>query len=164
MRREGSAKNVDLQARSNARGNAQTSLGCVLRFSAWAGVGRGLPFLRTSELKAMLADMQRGRDAWRDQAQPLALPNPDEKPMTWWRWLRTTGCLAGVGILLALAIVAAAAQQQPRECFTVAINPQASLGSILIDKCTGKTWLLGRSGSRFSNTIRWFPITTDTNE
>jgi hypothetical protein len=39
---------------------------------------------RLSELKAMLADMQRDRDAWRDQAQRLALPKPD-KPMTWWR-------------------------------------------------------------------------------
>src|ERR1700751_972795 len=46
---------------------------------------------RLSELKAMLADMQRDRDAWRDQAQRLALPKPDLKPMTWWRWLRTTG-------------------------------------------------------------------------
>jgi len=83
-----------------------------------------------------------------------------------WRWLRRwTGCLAGAGILLAFATVAAAAQQQQRECFAVAINTQASLGSILIDKCTGKTWLLGRSSSsRFSSAIRWFPITTDTNE
>jgi len=74
------------------------------------------------------------------------------------------GHLAGAGMLLALSTVAAVAQQQQRECFAVAINTQASLGSILIDKCTGKTWLLGRSGSRFSNAIRWFPITTDTNE
>ena len=80
------------------------------------------------------------------------------------RWLRTTGCLAGAGMLLALSTVAAGAQQQQRECFAVAINAQATLGSILIDKCNGKTWLLGRSGSRFSNAIRWFPITTDTNE
>jgi hypothetical protein len=31
---------------------------------------------RLSELKAMLADMQRDRDAWREQAQRLALPAP----------------------------------------------------------------------------------------
>jgi hypothetical protein len=80
------------------------------------------------------------------------------------RWLPTTGCLAGAGMLLALSTVAAGAQQQQRECFAIALNPQASLGSILIDKCSGKTWLLGRSGSRFSNAIRWFPLTTDTNE
>jgi excisionase family DNA binding protein len=47
---------------------------------------------RLSDLKAILADMQRDRDAWRDQAQRLALPAPEpEKPMTWWRWLRSTG-------------------------------------------------------------------------
>jgi len=46
---------------------------------------------RLSELKSMLADMQRDRDAWRDQAQRLALPKPDAAPMSWWRWLRTTG-------------------------------------------------------------------------
>jgi hypothetical protein len=79
------------------------------------------------------------------------------------RWLQTTGCLAGAGMLLALATGTAAAQQQPRECFAVALHTQA-LGSILIDRCSGKTWLLGRSGSRFSNAIRWFPLTTDTNE
>jgi hypothetical protein len=45
-----------------------------------------------AELKEMLADMQRDRNAWRDQAQRLALPKPEpEKPMTWWRWLRATG-------------------------------------------------------------------------
>jgi hypothetical protein len=48
---------------------------------------------RLAELKELLADMQRDRNAWRDQAQRLALPapKPAEKPMTWWRWLRTTG-------------------------------------------------------------------------
>jgi hypothetical protein len=47
---------------------------------------------RLAELKEMLADMQRDRDAWRDQAQRLALPKPEQaRPMTWWRWLRTTG-------------------------------------------------------------------------
>src|SRR5262245_49192779 len=46
---------------------------------------------RLAELKDMLADMRTERDAWRDQAQRLALPKPDEKPMTWWRWLRSTG-------------------------------------------------------------------------
>jgi hypothetical protein len=48
---------------------------------------------RLSDLKAMLADMQRDRDAWRDQAQRLALPKPEPesepKPMSLWRWMRT---------------------------------------------------------------------------
>jgi len=76
---------------------------------------------------------------------------------TWWRWLHTTGCFAGTALLLALSTVPAGAQQQPlplpphqppqqqqpqRPCFTVEMshsaqgNPQ---GSILLDRCTGKT-------------------------
>ena len=44
----------------------------------------------------MLSDIRAERDAWREQAQRLALPKPDEKPvepepMSWWRWLRSTG-------------------------------------------------------------------------
>ncbi len=39
-------------------------------------------------------------------------------------------------------------QQQQRECFAVVMNNTASLGSILIDKCTGKTWLLARVNVR----------------
>jgi hypothetical protein len=68
---------------------------------------------------------------------------------TWWRWLRTAGCFAGTGLLLALSTVPAGAQQpQPPTttgCFKVEMshsaqgNPQ---GSILLNRCTGKTWLL----------------------
>jgi hypothetical protein len=74
----------------------------------------------------------------------------------------TTGYFAGTGFLLALSTMPAGAQEQPlspqplpqqqpqqqqaqRACFTVEMshsaqgNPQ---GSILLDRCTGKTWLL----------------------
>jgi hypothetical protein len=44
---------------------------------------------RLTELKAMLEDMRRDRDAWREQAQTRLLPAP-AAPMSWWRWLRTT--------------------------------------------------------------------------
>jgi uncharacterized protein (DUF342 family) len=44
---------------------------------------------RLSELKAMLEDMRRDRDAWREQAQTRLLPAPAAQ-MSWWRWLRTT--------------------------------------------------------------------------
>ena len=59
---------------------------------------------RLDDLKAALADMRRQRDdmenqrdKWETQAQRLALsaPKPAAEtpatPMTWWRWLRTTG-------------------------------------------------------------------------
>jgi hypothetical protein len=45
---------------------------------------------RLTELKATLEDMRRDRDAWREQAQTRLLPAP-AAPMSWWRWLRTTG-------------------------------------------------------------------------
>jgi hypothetical protein len=45
---------------------------------------------RLTELKGMLEDMRRDRDAWREQAQTRLLPAP-ATPMSWWRWLRTTG-------------------------------------------------------------------------
>jgi hypothetical protein len=45
---------------------------------------------RLTELKAMLEDMRRDRDAWREQAQTRLLPAP-AAPTSWWRWLRTTG-------------------------------------------------------------------------
>jgi hypothetical protein len=43
---------------------------------------------RLTELKTMLEDMRRDRDAWREQAQRRLLPPPVES-MSWWRWLRT---------------------------------------------------------------------------
>ena len=46
-----------------------------------------------AELRAVIADLRQDRDHWREQAQRLVLTTakPVEKPMTWWRWLRTTG-------------------------------------------------------------------------
>jgi hypothetical protein len=43
---------------------------------------------RLAELKAMLEDMRRDRDAWREQAQTRLLPAPT---MSWWRRLHKTG-------------------------------------------------------------------------
>jgi hypothetical protein len=45
---------------------------------------------RLTDLKAMLEDMRRDRDAWREQAQTRMLPAP-AAPTSLWRWLRTTG-------------------------------------------------------------------------
>jgi len=127
-------------------------------------------------------DLRLDRDHWREafQAAQRQLPAPaqpdarvDNKPgnrlQRAWRWMRATGCLAGAGLLFALSTVPAGAQQQQpqpqRECFTVmaANNPSLALnlGAILLDRCTGKTWLLMRSGD---NKIRWRPITVDATE
>ena len=108
----------------------------------------------------------------RKRSVPL-VSQPDAQPSRVrraWRWMRATGCLAGAGLLLVLATGAAGAQQQqqqpqqqpPSGCFTVEMshstqgNPQ---GSILLDRCTGKTWLLlcirnDTAGCAF----RWAPI------
>jgi hypothetical protein len=45
---------------------------------------------RLADLKAMLEDMRRDRDAWREQAQTRLLPAP-AAPMSWWPWRRTAG-------------------------------------------------------------------------
>ena len=45
---------------------------------------------RLSELKAMLEDLRRDRDAWREQAQTRLLPAPAAR-MSWWPWRRTAG-------------------------------------------------------------------------
>ena len=45
---------------------------------------------RLAELKALVDDLRRDRDAWRDQAQTRVLPAPGAK-MSWWQWLRSTG-------------------------------------------------------------------------
>jgi hypothetical protein len=43
-----------------------------------------------SELKAMLEDIRRDRDAWREQAQTRLLPAPAAR-MPWWPWRRMAG-------------------------------------------------------------------------
>jgi len=64
--------------------------------------------------------------------------------------------LACVGTLLALSTPAAFAEQkdaqqkdaQQKECFTIAMTNATtggSLGSILLDKCTGNSWVLART-------------------
>jgi hypothetical protein len=118
------------------------------------------------DMRRQRDDAERQRDKWETVATRLSLsaPKPDEQPTATptqpaaqpsrlrraWRWMRATGCLAGAGLLLALSTVPAGAQQQqpqqpPPGCFTVEMrhstqgNPQ---GSILLNRCTGKTCLL----------------------
>ena len=48
-----------------------------------------------AELRVVIADLRADRDAWREQAQRLALPAPkpvEQPPLGWWAWLRSTGC------------------------------------------------------------------------
>ena len=140
---------------------------------------------RLEEMRQERDRARAGEDAWKAQCEAvtrqIALPAPhdaqtaqqppDTQPSRFrrdGRWMRATGCLVGAGLLLALSTVSAGAQQQqPQQqpspgCFTVEMsrstqgNPQ---GSILLDRCTGKTWLLlcirnDTAGCAF----RWAPI------
>jgi hypothetical protein len=128
------------------------------------------------ELKALLADMQRDRDEWRHQAKRLALPKPEEEPkmLTWWERLgRSTGCLAGVSLVLAFATSGAGAQQQQLQpqvssCWRVVMNHSTgggSLGAIMVNECTGNTWQLVRTTlSNGAQVERWHPITLEQTE
>jgi hypothetical protein len=140
---------------------------------------------RLEEMRQERDRARAGEDAWKAQCEAVtrqiallaphdaqtAQQPPDTQPSRFrrdGRWMRATGCLAGAGLLLALSTVSAGAQQQqpqqqpPPGCFTVEMsrstqgNPQ---GSILLDRCTGKTWLLlcirnDTAGCAF----RWAPI------
>ena len=51
---------------------------------------------RLGELKGALADMRSERDHWREQAQASQRQladqrQPEPEPMSWWRWMRSTG-------------------------------------------------------------------------
>ena len=57
---------------------------------------RVYPEQKALPLEARVVDLEADRNAWREQAQRLALTSTRseraEKPVaSWWRWLRTTG-------------------------------------------------------------------------
>ena len=71
-------------------------------------------------------------------------------------------------VCLAMLALPAPASAQQQECFTVAMNNATgggSLGAILLNKCTGDTWVF--IITRLPNgatTNRWFPITVEKSE
>ena len=69
------------------------------------------------------------------------------------------------GLLLALTADAGA---QQRDCFTVTMTSSTSggsLGSILLDRCTGNSWILVRTTLENGATSnRWFPISVEKRE
>jgi len=86
-----------------------------------------------------------------------------------WRWMRATGCLAGAGLLLVLATGVVGAQQvaAAEGMLRGHHEPQhgrRSLGAVLLDKCTGKTWILSRTAVPGGSAPRWRPLTVDTTE
>jgi hypothetical protein len=68
--------------------------------------------------------------------------------------------------LIALMGESAAAQQA--DCYAVAMTNSTNagnVGSIMINKCTGDSWVLVRTTlGNGAYTLRWFPITVEKNE
>jgi hypothetical protein len=60
-----------------------------------------------------------------------------------------------------LVIGVAAATAQEKDCFSVTSPAQATLGSILINRCTGATWVLSRARTNSGTLLRWFPLSTE---
>jgi hypothetical protein len=60
-----------------------------------------------------------------------------------------------------LVIGVAAATAQEKDCFSVTSPAQATLGSILINRCTGATWVLSRVRTNSGTLLRWFPLSTE---
>jgi hypothetical protein len=83
--------------------------------------------------------------------------------------LSVTNHLLCVVLLLGLAIAEASAQQnQQKECFTVIMNNSTgggSLGAILLNKCTGDSWMLIRTTlANGATTNRWYPLSAENSE
>jgi hypothetical protein len=60
-----------------------------------------------------------------------------------------------------LVIGVAAATAQEKDCFSVTSPAQATPGSILINRCTGATWVLNRARTDSGTVLRWFPVSTE---
>ena len=72
-----------------------------------------------------------------------------------------------LSVCLGMLAVPVPASAQQQECFAVAMNNATgggSLGSILVDKCTGNTWMLVRTQTPNGATNRWFPISVEKSE
>ena len=54
-----------------------------------------------------------------------------------------------------LVIGVAAATAQEKDCFSVTSPAQATMGSILINRCTGATWVLSRAITNSGTMLRY---------
>lgn len=69
-----------------------------------------------------------------------------------------------IGLIITMGLVAeAAADEMP--CFDVSRNTTSGpAGAILVNKCTGETWILVATSLVNGTTSRWYPITTANGE
>jgi hypothetical protein len=105
-----------------------------------------------AELNAQVEDLRGDHGAWRQHAEAAMI-----------RIMLAVGMLVVTGGGSAFAEGVPGAQQ--RDCFAVTMNPTATLGAILVDKCTGNSWILGRvKPSTDATTLRWFPLSVEKRE
>jgi hypothetical protein len=75
-----------------------------------------------------------------------------------------------LALVTLLWATAAAAEDRPTtdrkdgDCFGVVMPATGNAGSIMIDRCTGKTWVLARSTLKEGYALRWHPISVESNE
>jgi len=67
------------------------------KYGRWRQCPCSLAEQRLADLKAMLNEMRTERDAWREQAQRLSLPKPNEQLKT--AWWRSAGAVGGMTAL-----------------------------------------------------------------
>jgi hypothetical protein len=67
--------------------------------------------------------------------------------------------LFSLPILLVSTVAHAQRSNQQNPCFDIYRNPSAVPGALMINKCTGETWILVGSGP-----FRWFPLLKEKNE
>ncbi len=78
---------------------------------------------------------------------------------------RISICLGSM--LVSTAQLCAQQSTAQRDCFTVIIANASGggLGSILLDKCTGNSWVLARAPlGNGTTTNRWYPISVEKGE
>jgi hypothetical protein len=76
--------------------------------------------------------------------------------MRWWSSLLSVGVIT---ITATLVVTVGAFAQQGTQCFDVSRNTTGDpIGAILVNRCTGDTWLLVSNLQGGNTTVRWYPI------
>jgi hypothetical protein len=109
-----------------------------------------------------------GRACYPERAAPIARLNTSEVTVMLSAMSRICLCLGSV-VASSADVSAQQSNTGPsqRDCFAVfATNASGgSLGSILLDRCTGNSWVLGRATLGNGMTAnRWYPISVEKGE
>lgn len=92
--------------------------------------------------------------------------------------IRAPLVLGAIATILELIVATSAAAQEQKDCYSIATPATSSggqgislsaftnaAGTILLNRCTGQTWILGRTYlSDKTNAYRWFPLSAANGE